>query len=106
LPPWFPGEDKLEHLVGFATPLFLLLLCCRSFQRGRGRPTSRAFIVLLTALFAAHAVISELVQYEFYPSRTGDPLDVAADWLGCAVAVVGYALIELRSKPLGGRSSP
>jgi VanZ family protein len=106
LPPWFRGEDKLEHLIGFATPLFLLLLCCRSFQRGRGRATSRAFVVVLTALFAAHAVISELVQYEFYPSRTGDPVDVAADWLGCAVAFVGYALIELRSTRLSGRSSP
>jgi hypothetical protein len=60
----------------------------------------------LTALFAAHAVISELVQAEFYPSRTGDPVDVAADWLGCAVGFVGYALIELRSTRLSGGSSP
>jgi hypothetical protein len=106
VPPWFPGADKLEHVVGFAEPLFLLLLSCRSFVRGRGRGMSRALVVVLTGLFAAHAVISELAQYEFYVSRTGDPADVAADWVGCAVAFVGYALIELHSKPASARSSP
>jgi hypothetical protein len=106
VPPWFPGADKLEHVVGFAVPLFLLLLSCRSFGRARGRATSRALVVVLTGLFAAHAVISELVQYDFYASRTGDPADVAADCVGCAVAFVGYALIELHSKPGGARSSP
>jgi cytosine/uracil/thiamine/allantoin permease len=99
MPPWFPAADKLEHVVGFAVPLFLLLLSCRSFQRSRGRGTSRGFIVVVTALFAAHAVISELAQYEFYQSRTGDPADVAADWVGCAIAFVGYALLELHTKP-------
>jgi hypothetical protein len=106
VPVWFPGEDKLEHLVGFAIPLFLLLVSYRSFLRNRGRKTSRAFVVVLTAVFAAHAVISELLQYDFYISRTGDPADVAADWVGCAVAFVGYALLELHSKPDSARSSP
>jgi hypothetical protein len=106
VPPWFPGADKLEHVVGFAVPLFLLLLSCRSFLRARWRATSRALVVVLTGLFAAHAVISELAQYEFYVSRTGDPADVAADWVGCAAAFVGYALIELHSKPASARSSP
>jgi hypothetical protein len=106
VPPWFPGADKLEHVVGFAAPLFLLLLSCRSFQRARGRGSSRALVLVLTGLFAAHAVISELVQYDFYASRTGDPADVAADWVGCAVAFVGYALLELHSKPRGARFWP
>jgi hypothetical protein len=105
IPQWFPGEDKVEHLVGFAVPLFLLLISYRSFLRAKGRATSRAFVVVLTAVFAVHAVISELAQYEFYVSRTGDPADVAADWVGCAVAFVGYALIELCTTPASSRSS-
>jgi hypothetical protein len=106
VPPWFPGADKLEHAVGFAVPLLLLLLTCRSFQRGRGRPTSPLLVVVLTGLFLTHAVISELVQYELYATRTGDPADMAADWVGCAVAFVGYALIEMHSKPANARSVP
>jgi hypothetical protein len=106
VPPWFPGADKLEHLVGFAVPLFLLLVSCRSYLRARGREPSRAFVVMLTAVFAVHAVFSELMQFEFYARRTGDPADVAADWVGCAVAFVGYALIELHAKPYSARSSP
>ena len=106
VPQWFAGEDKVEHLVGFALPLFLLLVSCRSYLRARGRETPRAFVIVLTAVFAGHAVISELMQFEFYARRTGDPADVAADWVGCAVAFVGYALIELHSKQDSARSSP
>jgi hypothetical protein len=48
-------------------------------------PRTSRFWWLVTGVFAAHAVVSELVQHLFYARRTGDPLDVLADWAGVAL---------------------
>ena len=39
-------------------------------------------------VFAAHAVVSELIQGAFYTDRSGDPLDLLADWSGIAIAAM------------------
>ena len=87
-PPWFPQADKLEHVVGFALPVVLILVAAglRSLSRG-GRPTRRVRVLVLAG-FAAHGVVSELVQHAFYTNRAGDPLDVLADWTGTALGLV------------------
>jgi hypothetical protein len=51
---------------------------------------------LVVGVFAAHAVVSEVVQHLWYRHRTGDPLDVAADWAGIAVGVLLLRLILVR----------
>ena len=50
----------------------------------------------MVGVFAAHAVVSELIQHLWYRYRTGDPLDVIADWIGVAAGVVLALLIVLR----------
>jgi VanZ family protein len=87
-PPWFTQADKLEHVVGFALPVALVLVAAglRSVSRG-GRPTRRVRLLVL-AVFAGHGVVSELVQHVFYTNRAGDPLDVLADWTGTALGLV------------------
>jgi hypothetical protein len=57
-----------------------------------GRRTS----FLVVAIFAAHAVVSEVIQHVWYRYRTGDPLDVLADWVGIAVGFLLFRLIFLR----------
>jgi VanZ family protein len=67
----------------------------------------------VVAVFAAHGVVSELVQHLFYTTRSGDPFDVLADWTGTALgavvawAVLGPARVELRrgSAAAGGARS-
>lgn len=94
-PHWFPQADKLEHLLGFALPTALVLLTVAGRQRGGpARPPQRT-TGLVVAVFAAHAVVSELVQHAFYAGRTGDPFDVLADWTGTALGLV-VALALLR----------
>ena len=93
-PLWFPQADKLEHALGFALPAALVLLALDVGSRARhprGDGLPRAAVVGVAAVFAAHAVVSELVQHAFYAHRTGDPLDVLADWTGTAVGL-GFAL--------------
>ena len=51
---------------------------------------------LVVGVFSAHAVASELIQHVWYRYRTGDPLDVIADWIGIAAGVVLARLIVLR----------
>jgi hypothetical protein len=100
-PSWFPLPDKLGHAVGFALPVMLILLAAalrRPAGRQRPSPATQAVAV---GVFAAHAVVSELIQHVWYRHRTGDPLDVVADWVGIAAGVMLLRLILLR----GSRSA-
>jgi VanZ family protein len=88
-PTWFSQADKLEHAFGFALPTALVLaaLDARARVRGAAAEPSPRRVGTVAALFAAHAVVSELIQHAFYSHRTGDPLDVLADWTGTAIGV-------------------
>ena len=61
----------------------------------------RTVVVLV---FAAQAVLSELVQALLLPHRSGDVLDVVADLTGVALGVlVAVAVGRLRRRGPGGR---
>lgn len=96
--PWFPGADKVEHLVGFGVPLLLVLVALDARARAAGSVLRRRTVVVVAAAFAVHGVVSELVQHAFYARRTGDPADTAADWAGVALG-----LLVLLSVRRGGR---
>lgn len=91
-PPWFPNADKVEHVLGFALPVMVLLLALDWHGRRGARWTW-----LVVGLFAVHAVVSELIQHWFYVGRTGDPRDALADWVGVAVGWLAYRLVATRS---------
>ena len=100
-PPWFPFADKVEHAVGFALPVLLILLTITLRNRSGWRwPPLTSVLVLV--IFAAHAIVSELIQQQWYRYRTGDPLDALADWVGIAVGVLLFRLIFLRRARTGG----
>lgn len=69
---WFPNSDKLLHFFGFAVPTLLAMLVVRHWWPA--------------PVFAAHAVISEIVQGLFLPNRDGDVWDALADLTGVLVA--------------------
>ena len=82
--PLFPGSDKVVHVLVFAVPVTVALLA--------GGP-----LRLVVAVFAAHAVLSEVVQGAALPTRSGDALDVVADLVGVAVGVLGWVLVDRAS---------
>jgi hypothetical protein len=90
-PPWLPLADKVEHLIGFALPVLLVLL---TLDRSGGASPRRRVQLIVVLLFAAHAVVSEIVQHFYYVHRTGDPLDVLADWVGVGLGWLAYWLIR------------
>ena len=94
-PAWFPHADKLEHLVGFSLPVLLILLSVTMRSVGWRWP-SPGTGALIVGVFAAHAVVSEVIQHLWYRYRTGDPSDVIADWAGIAVGVLVFRLIVQR----------
>jgi VanZ family protein len=105
-PPWFPHADKLEHALGFALPVALVLLAHAVHVAGRGARPARRAQALVVAAFLAHGVVSELVQHAFYATRTGDPLDVLADWTGTALgAATAWALLRDRGPSGAGLDS-
>ena len=67
-----PGLDKVVHVLVFAVVL------------GLGW-WSRAPRPLVLAVSVVQAPVSELLQWAMLPHRSGDPLDLVADLVGCAL---------------------
>ena len=91
--PRFPNVDKVEHAVGFAVPVFLVLLAIWF-----GRQVQSRTILVVAVVFGVHAVLSEIIQRTFYRDRSGDPLDILADWSGIIVGVCGFLVISRRGR--------
>jgi VanZ family protein len=86
-PPVFPQGDKVIHLLVFLVPVALAVLA--GFRRR-----------VVGVVFAAQAVLSEVVQAVLLPHRSGDPLDALADLTGVALGLmVGTALLSRWSGP-------
>jgi VanZ family protein len=102
--PWFPHADKLQHAAGFAVPVALLLLALGLRAIDLSQRLTRRALVVVVAVFAAHAVVSEVVQHQLYARRTGDVLDVLADLAGVVLGTV-LALGALRRWPPSGEPS-
>jgi len=94
-PAWFPYADKVEHTVGFALPVLLILLTVAIRGTDWQWPSSRTS-ALVVGVFAVNGVLSEMIQHLWYRYRTGDPADVVADWVGIAVGVLLFRLIVQR----------
>ena len=90
-PPLFPQRDKVVHVLVFLVPVALAVLA--GF-----RPAARR-----RRVFAAQAVLSEVVQAVFLPHRSGDVLDAVADLTGVALGVLVGTLRAARAAvPRGG----
>ena len=88
--------DKLGHAIIFGLPLLLILITGASRRRG-SRPTADRAIRCDHVCRLRRACCSgELIQHRFYSERAGDPYDVLADWTGCTLALLGYALVDRR----------
>lgn len=70
-----PHLDKLVHASIFALPTYLGL------RAGRGA-------ALPAVAVAAHAPVSELVQWRLLPHRSGDPWDLLADLVGVVIGLL------------------
>ena len=103
--PWIAYPDKVAHIIGFALPVMLILLTVALRHPLGVRPSLR-ISGLVVAAFAAHAVVSELIQHVWYQYRTGDPLDVIADWIGIAAGVALVRLTVLRRSHRAYRRLP
>lgn len=80
-----PGMDKLAHLGMFALPALFLRAAGVRWR-------------LLAAVFAAHAVLSEVIQGTLLPHRSADPLDALADVAGLSLGLlVGTAILRRRT---------
>ena len=91
---WFPQADKLEHLVGFGLPCFLVLLALHLRSAAAGRLLSTRAVGLVVGAFVVHAGVSEVIQGTFYTSRSGDPFDAVADIIGTILGLAGYVVLR------------
>ena len=90
---WLPDTDKAEHLVGFGLPVLLILLTLAHYGRA-----GASWQWLVVGVFTAHAIVSELIQHWFIPTRSGDPRDALADGIGVLLGWLGYRLIMARRR--------
>ena len=96
-PALFAGADKVEHLLGFAVPVALVLLS-RPGRREAERVTMprRSTVAVLMA-FVLQAVASEAVQGAYYRRRDGDVADVLADLTGIALGWLIFQWVRRRA---------
>jgi VanZ family protein len=99
-PSWFPSADKLQHAIGFALPMFLVLLTSQIYAARAGRTLRSLWVAALVGVFALNAVISELVQARPGSGRSGDVADAIADLIGIGLGWVAFRL--LASRRMGG----
>ena len=91
-PGLFPQADKIVHLLVFLVPAALAVVA--GFPRR-----------VVVAVFAAQAVLSEVVQAALLPHRSGDVLDAVADLTGVALGVlVGSLVLRAVEARAAGRS--
>lgn len=97
-PGWLPAVDKVQHALGFALPMFLLLTTLDLYAARAGRTLRPWWIATVGAVFALNAVASELVQGRSGSGRTGDPVDAAADLVGIALGWSCYRAVRNRTR--------
>ena len=83
----FPHSDKVVHLLVFLVPVTVALLA------GAAR-------WLVVVAFGAHAVVSEVVQAQLLPTRSGDLADAVVDLVGVALGVVLWRALVRRGAVL------
>lgn len=90
----FPFADKAVHVLIYALTVWT--------GRKAGLPLD-----LLVAVFAAHSVLSEIVQETIIPDRAGDVHDVLADLAGIALgAILPGARVRHRNRLAPGDQAP
>ena len=98
-PSWFPNADKLQHALGFALPMFLVLLTSQIYAARAGRTLRSLWVAAVAGVFAINAVTSELVQARPGSGREGDPADAIADLIGIGL---GWLVFRLTDRRLAG----
>lgn len=93
-PAWFPSADKLQHALGFAVPMFLVLTTSEIHAARGGRTLRPLAVAAIAGVFAVNAVVSELVQARSGSGRSGDPLDAAADLVGIALGWLAFGRLR------------
>jgi len=81
--PQIAGLDKLVHVAIFAVPAMAALMA----------GVDARWVI---GILAVHAPVSELTQHFALPHRSGDPLDVMADFAGLALAALAYMVWSRR----------
>lgn len=93
---WFPSADKLQHAIGFALPMFLVLLTSQIYAARAGRTLRPLEVAAVAGVFAVNAVVSELVQARPGSGRSGDPVDAVADLIGIGLGWAAFRLLVAR----------
>lgn len=86
--PAFPYADKLIHAVMMGGLVGAVLFDTYRTMPRATRHISLRLIIAVTASVAAFSVVDEVVQGLLPIGRPSDPLDLVADWVGCAVAAL------------------
>jgi len=81
--PQIAGFDKIVHVSVFAVPALAALMA------GISPP-------LALGILAAHAPVSELIQHLALSQRSGDVVDIAADFAGVAIGWLAYLVWSRR----------
>jgi VanZ family protein len=98
VPPLFPFQDKIEHLVAFGILGFFF----HGSFKPHWSPSLLKRVLVITAMVAAYGAIDEFHQ-SFVPARDASLADLAADTLGGLVSAI---LFSVKARRENGASPP
>ncbi len=93
-----PHFDKLVHFTLFFV-LTILLISESNPLRREGKIGNKTFYKA-ALLAAAYGLLTEVLQYYVFTSRSGSILDLVANLVGVAIAILSYRSISRLSKGL------
>lgn len=93
--PLFEGADKMVH-TGFFFVFTVLLYEALIRKQASSSPNAKS-IILVLSLSILFAGLTEILQWKFAPSRSGDWWDFLADLIGIGMGTFSYLLLH-RSK--------
>lgn len=96
--------DKVGHAGVFAV---LVWLGCRGLEKQYAAQANRSNAVWLALVFAVlYSPLTEWLQGAVFVDRYADPLDMLANWVGCAIGLYLYSRNKRRrSAPKAGLGS-
>jgi VanZ family protein len=81
--PTFNGFDKLAH-----SACYLVLALCFVLNLQKDNKYNKMWLFIVGLSVSLYGGIIELLQEYFFPPRTGDWIDLAADIIGCIAGII------------------
>lgn len=100
--PW--GQDKIVHAIMYMGFAFLSLWGYRKSYLEQGKAYRRKALLVVLAISIAYGALTEIMQEQLIPKRTGSVYDWIADLVGSLLGTLLFYFLYRKGNNLPNRS--